>query len=96
MVTYLTLFEAADLIKAEALKQIFLKLKSVTPAEKGCISYGIYSHGDNILMSCIIESWDTQEHFEKHLQVVKDNKYIEEALTLTAKPFKSVKLQDLI
>lgn len=92
MITYLTVFNAKDSGSSEALELIFSKLRKITPSEQGCIHYEIYSNDDNPLVSYIIETWDTQESFERHVKVVSDNRYVEQALLFTAEPFESIRL----
>lgn len=92
MITYLTLFKARDKNNAESLESVFSELRKDTPSETGCISYEIYSDSANPLVSYIIETWESQISFEGHLDVVKKNKYVEQALTFTAEPFKSIQL----
>ncbi|MBB5645054.1 putative quinol monooxygenase [Pedobacter cryoconitis] len=92
MITYLTLFTASDQSNAASLEPIFSVLRKNTPSEPGCISYEIYGDSTNPLVSCIIETWESQKSFEGHLEVVATNQYVEQALAFTAEPFKSIQL----
>lgn len=92
MINYLTLFRAKDKSNAESLELIFSELRKNTPSEPGCIHYEIYSDRDNLLVSYIIETWESQKSFEGHLEIVVTNKYVEQALAFTAVPPESIEL----
>lgn len=95
MITLLTEFKAKDQASSKSLAGILLELKQNTPSEPGCISYQLFSTKDDTKVFYIMEIWNSQEGIDAHINMVKQQGYIDKASDLTTGSFVTITLAEM-
>jgi len=87
MKTALVKFEAIEPKTAEQLEKLLLQLAERTSSENGLKFYEIFKGEENNTIYYVRESWETDEHFNEHLNQPHLQKFVDEVTLLLKEQF---------